>query len=217
MSSRPTPIQGLQRGQDLTLPALVLRVTPFRDSDLMAHLLTPSLGKISTIARHARGSRKRFPSSLDLFDRGNARLTLEKSGAVGIREFSPSHSLKRVRDNLDKLTLASLMCEAFDIVLQEDGGDSGSPEIFEILDLSLNALDEAMGAKECLRATYIALSSLTKRAGIADLTSTPPSSKALMHLMGSIETFCERPLMTRSPLDALFSKAARENDRGEAQ
>jgi recombinational DNA repair protein (RecF pathway) len=213
MNSHPNPASGLQRGHDLTVPALVLRITPYRDSDLMAHLLTPSLGKISTIARHARGSRKRFPSSLDLFDRGNARLTVEKSGAVGIKEFAPSHSLKRVRDDLDKLTLASLMCEAFDLILQEDGGDSGSPEIFEILDLSLNALDEATGAKDCLRATYIALTSLTKRAGIVDLTSTPPSSRALTHLMRSIEVFCERPLMTRSTLDALFSKAARENQK----
>jgi DNA repair protein RecO len=213
MSSQSSSTNGLQRGHDITVPALVLRITPYRDSDLMAHLLTPSLGKLSAIARHARGSRKRFPSSLDLFDRGNARLTVEKSGAVGVKEFSPSHSLKRVRDNLDKLTLASLMCEAFDLILQEDGGDAGSPEIFEILDLSLNALDEASGAKECLRATYIALTSLTKRAGIVDLTSMPPSSKALTHLMRSIETFCERPLMTRSSLDALFSKAARENEK----
>jgi recombinational DNA repair protein (RecF pathway) len=214
MSSQPSIDTELQRGRDITVPALVLRVVPYRDSDLMAHILTPSLGKLSVIARHARGSRKRFPSSLDLFDRGSARLTLEKSGAVGIKEFGPSHSLKRVRDSLDKLTLASLMCEAFDLILQEDGGDASSPEFFEILDLSLNALDEANGAKECLRATYIALTSLTQRAGIVDLSRTPPSSKALVHLMGAIEAFCERPLMTRSTLDALFSKAARENTAG---
>jgi|GEM_PF-937046 len=210
MINRSISEPSLQRGSDLAVPALVLRVSTYRDNDLMATLLTPSLGKISAIARHARGSKKRFPSSLDLFDRGIARLTVERSGAAGIKEFTPSHSLKRVRDNLDKLTLASLLCEAFNVVLQEDGGDADSPAVFEILDLSLNALDEANSTKEILRATYVALSSLTKRAGIIDTTEAKPSSKTLMRNISAIEQFCERPLMTRCALDPLFEKALRE-------
>jgi len=209
-AQNPPPKSALKRGTDMTVPALVVRIRPYRDSDLMAHILTPSLGKLSVIARHARGSRKRFPSSLDLFDRGNARLSVEKSGAISIKEFSPSHSLRWVRDDLDKLTLASLMCEAFDLIIQEDGEEAGSAELFEILDLSLNALDEAKRAKDCLRASYIALTALTKRAGIIDLSEAPPGSKALTKLMEAIENFCERPLITRSALQTLFSRAAKE-------
>jgi recombinational DNA repair protein (RecF pathway) len=201
------PVEQLKRGQETTVPAIVLRVTPFRESDLIGHLLTPSMGKISVIARHARGSRKRFPSSLDLFDRGSARLTVEKSGALGVKEFSPSHSLVRIRHDLDKLTLASLLCEAFDLVVPEHGGHA-TPHLFEILDLSLNAVDEAADVRGCLRATFIALASLTQDSGIADVSTVTPGSRALAGLLDTIERFCERRLMTRSALGPIIKRAA---------
>ena len=203
------PAERLKRGQETTVLAIVLRVNPFRESDLIGHLLTPTMGKISVIARHARGSRKRFPSSLDLFDRGSARLTVEKSGALGVKEFSPSHSLIRIRHDLDKLTLASLLCEAFDLVVHEDSGHV-TPRLFEILDLSLNAVDEATDVKGCLRATFIALASLTQDGGIADVSSATPGSRALSSLLDAIERFCERRLMTRSALGPIIKRAATE-------
>jgi DNA repair protein RecO (recombination protein O) len=199
------PLESLKKGQDLAVPALVLRITPYRDSDIIAHILTPSLGKLSVLARHARGSRKRFPSSLDLFDRGSARLTRERNGAFGLKEFTPSHSLKRVRDDLDKLTLASLLCETFDLLLHEESGED-SQQVFEILDLSLNAIDEASDLKGCLRAVYVALSSLTRHAGIIDLADAPPGSKALATLLDAIERFTERRLATRSTLGPMLKK-----------
>ena len=199
----------LKRGQETTVPVIVLRVTPFRESDLIARLLSPTMGKISVIARHARGSRKRFPSSLDLFDRGSARLTVEKSGALGVKEFSPSHSLVRIRHDLDKLTLASLLCEAFDLVVPEHNGHA-TPHLFEILDLSLNAIDEASDVKGCLRATFIALASLTQDSGIADVSTATPGSRALAGLLDTIERFCERRLMTRSSLGPIIKRAAGE-------
>lgn len=199
------PLETLKKGQDLSLPALVLRITPYRDSDIIAHLLTPTLGKISVIARHARGSRKRFPSSLDLFDRGTARLSRERSGAFGVKEFTPSHSLKTVRHDLDKLTLASMLCEVFDLLLHEESGDD-SREVFEILDLSLNAIDEASDLKGSLRAVYVALSSLARHAGIIDLADAPPGSKALATLLDAVERFTERRLATRSALAPMMTK-----------
>jgi recombinational DNA repair protein (RecF pathway) len=189
----------LARGLDISVSAIVLRARPFRDSDLMAQLLTPSMGKVSVIGRHARGSKKRFPSSLDLFDRGTARLSREKNGALSIKEFTPSHSLVKLRANLDKLTLASLLCECFDLVLQENTGEDSS-ETFEILDLSLNAIDEASDLRTSLRATLVALVSLTKREGIIDLSALPPGSRALNAALDAVERFSEKRLMTRSAL-----------------
>lgn len=201
-----------KKGEECSLPALVLRVTPFRESDLIGHLLTPTMGKISVIARHARGSRKRFPSSLDLFDRGIARLTVEKSGALGIKEFTPSHSLVKIRYDLDKLTLASLLCEAFDLVIQEEEGVV-APKMFEVLDLSLNAIEEAEDLRGSLRATFIALASLTQTSGIADVSAAAPSSHAFRHLLDSIEHFCERRLMTRSTVMESLKRLAPADGR----
>lgn len=206
MSSHP-PQENIVRGGDVTVPALVLRIQPFRESDIIAHLLTPSMGKVSVIARHARGSRKRFPSSLDLFDRGSARLAKERSGSLSVKEFTPSHSLRTVRGDLDKLTLASLLCETFDRIVQEESADD-SRQIFEVLDLSLNAIDEAVDLKGSLRAVCVALASLTKHAGIADLSDHPPGSRALMAALDAIERFTERKLATRSTLEPMFKKLA---------
>jgi len=180
-----TPTEQLKKGQDTAVPAIVLRVYPFRDHDLMGHLLTPSMGKISVIARHARGSRKRFPSSLDIFDRGTARLTVERSGAFGIKEFTPSHSLTRVRYDLDKLTLASV-----------------------VWDLSLNAIDEAADVRGALRATFIALATLTKESGIADISTESPGSRSLYATLDAIERFTERRLLSRSALADTVKKVA---------
>lgn len=202
-----TPSEQLKKGHDISVPAIVLRVFPFRDHDLIGHLLTPTLGKISVIARHARGSRKRFPSSLDIFDRGTARLTVEKNGALSVKEFTPSHSLTKVRYDLDKLTLASLVCEAFDVVIPDEG-EVTAPKMFEILDLSLNAIDEAADVKGALRAAFIALASLAKYGGIADISTETPGSKALMSVLDSIERFSERRLLSRSSLRDTVKRAA---------
>jgi recombinational DNA repair protein (RecF pathway) len=161
------------------------------------------MGKVSVIGRHARGSKKRFPSSLDLFDRGTARLSREKNGALSIKEFTPSHSLVKLRANLDKLTLASLLCECFDLVLQENTGEDSS-ETFEILDLSLNAIDESSDLRTSLRATLVALVSLTKREGIIDLSALPPGSRALNAALDAVERFSEKRLMTRSALGPIL-------------
>lgn len=198
----------LKQGGDLSTPALVIRTQPFRESDIIAHLLTPKLGKISVVARHARGSKKRFPSSLDVFDRGTARIALEKNRSLlAVKEFTPSHSLKQVRTDLDKLTLASVLCEAFDVILQEDDHD-GSAQSFEVLDLALNAIDESHDLRTSLRATFVALSTLARQAGIVDLTDLPPGSRALHGVLDALERFTERRLVTTEALKPLVRKLA---------
>lgn len=200
----------LKQGGDLSTPALVIRTQPFRESDIIAHLLTPKLGKISVVARHARGSKKRFPSSLDVFDRGTARIALEKNRSLlAVKEFTPSHSLKQVRTDLDKLTLASVLCEAFDVILQEDDHD-GSAQSFELLDLALNAIDESHDLRTSLRATFVALSTLARQAGIVDLTDLPPGSRALHGVLDALERFTERRLVTTEALKPLIRKISRE-------
>jgi recombinational DNA repair protein (RecF pathway) len=200
------PLERLERGEEISTPALVLRTQPFRESDIIAHLLSPTLGKISAIARHARGSRKRFPSSLDLFDRGTARLALEKNKKLlAVKEFTPAHSLKHLRDDLDKLTLSSLLCEAFDAILQEDDRD-GAAQSFELLDLALNAINEATELRTSLRATCLALSTLAKQAGIIDLSELPAGTRALNATLSALETFSERRLATRSALEPLIRR-----------
>jgi DNA repair protein RecO (recombination protein O) len=196
----------LSKGREVSVSAIVLRARPYRDSDLMAQLLTPNLGKISVIGRHARGSKKRFPSSLDIFDRGVARIAKERGGHLSVKEFTPSHSLKKVRADLDKLALCSLLCESFDLIIQEDRELHGQAELFEVLDLALNAIDEATDTKQSLRATTLALTSLTKHEGIIDLSAHQPGSRLLNAALDSIERFTERKLMARDTLKGIYAR-----------
>jgi hypothetical protein len=62
--------------------------------------------------------------------------------------------------------------------------------------------------KGSLRATFIALASLTQDSGIADVSSATPGSRALSHLLDTIERFCERRLMTRSALKEIIKRVA---------
>ena len=202
-NSRPAP------GQQVLASAIVLRTRAYRDSDLIVHFLTPALGKISVLARHARSSRKRFPNSLDLFDRGTARLTTERSGAWGLAEFTSASSLVKVRQDLDKLTLASLICEVSDLILQEDD-PAPAAAVFEVVDLSLNAVDEAADVRTALRSTFIGLANLCQRAGIADPSAATPGSRALQTLLDLVERHCDRPLLTRDSLKGVLDKASGE-------
>ena len=80
--------------------------------------------------------------------------------------------------------------------------------MFEILDLSLNAIDEAADVKGALRAAFIALASLAKYGGIADISTETPGSKARMSVLDSIERFSERRLLSRSSLRDTVKRAA---------
>jgi DNA repair protein RecO len=187
------------KGEELTVSSIVLRARPYRESDLMAQLLTPTLGKISVIARAARGSKKRFPSSLDIFDRGTARIASERGGGLCVKEFTSARSLTGIRSDLDKLTLASVLCECFDLVIQEEAALIGSAErLFEVLDLALNAIDESEGIKSSLRGLVVALSSLIKAEGIGDLSNELPGSRMLNKALDLIESFAERRLISRT-------------------
>lgn len=200
----PTLYPSLVRDGETTTVAVVLRVVPFRDYDLIAHLMTPTMGKVTVMARHARGSKKRFPSSLDVFDRGTARLALERNHAISIREFSAAKTLISLRENLDKITLASFLCEAFDTVIPE-GEASGSPKLFELLDLTLNALCEAESTREGLKAVHIALSNLLLFTGIGDISEHAAGSRALGLAIETIENFAQRRLATRNALVELVN------------
>jgi DNA repair protein RecO (recombination protein O) len=62
--ARPSP-----PGPRVRTEALVLRTIDFGESDLVVHLLTPSVGRLTAIAKGARRSVKRFSGSLDVLNR----------------------------------------------------------------------------------------------------------------------------------------------------
>ena len=179
----------------------------------MAHLLTPELGKISAVARHARGSRKRFPAALDLFDRGTAVIGVERSGILALKSFTPVHSLTAMRRDLDKLTLASTVAELFDLVVQEKD-DSASLELFQLFDLALNAIDEASDLRGSLKALTIACLRIGAISGYLAEEDCAPSVHTLKGAIIAAERFVQRKLLTKPTTFDVIQRFIRDSQSG---
>lgn len=175
----------------------------------MAHILTPGMGKISAVARHARGSRRRFPAALDLFDRGSTTLGCEKSGILALKSFTPIHSLITLRRDLDKLSLASAITESFDLAIPE-GDTTNAAELFQLFDLALNAVNEAGDLRGALKATAIACLRLGALSGYLPAEETAPSAHALKNALIAVERFSQRKLLTKTTVFEVIERFSKQ-------
>lgn len=170
---------------------IILRTYPSGEADLVLRVLTRSLGKLSIIAKHARGSKKRYGSGLDVFDSGSLEVSAARGTLHPLRSFSPLRSWPKLREDLDKLSAASVVCECFDAVIME--GLELSAETHEILGLGLTAINEAASKREILRACHVTLASLLRVTGLLDNEQfSAPSAKNLLQLFGIIQENSDR-------------------------
>ena len=190
-----------------SLEGIVIRVFPSRDSDLVLKVVGKGLGKVSLLAKHARRSKKRFSSSFDLFDRGRFEIKKGRGSLLLVDSFTPSSSFKNVRSDLSKLVGASFICEVFDVLVKEEAEDSA--DLFDILNLCLDAVEESKELKETLRALYIATGSLLQICGFSSETSKTPSKKAFLRLIEIVEGVVERKLATKEALVELMTTLRR--------
>src|SRR5262245_38030745 len=137
---------------------VVMRAYPYADSDLVLRILSKELGKISALAKGSRSNRRKNHYSFDVFDRGRFQLHQGRGSLLLIHSFTPGPAFRSVRTDLDKLSLSSLICEAFDLLIKEGAGDNES--VFNTLNLSLEAVEEAKDLREALKASYFSLSNL---------------------------------------------------------
>ncbi|MGB2692990.1 MAG: DNA repair protein RecO [Thermodesulfobacteriota bacterium] len=121
--------------------ALLLRKTPYRDSDYILSLFTKELGKISGIARNAKNSMKRFGARLEPFV--HISVNLKETG----REFKLIQDTDTIQvfssftEDIELFTFGSLLLETTDVLIPRE---SPNEEMFELL---INAL-ENMNFKE---------------------------------------------------------------------
>lgn len=104
------------------LPALVLRTVDFAEADLIVHLLTPTRGRVTAMAKHARKSVRRFPGSLDLFNHLEVRIHPRRRGGMPLLErarlLSPFLAL---RDDAVRYGLACYVMELLARLAPEEG------------------------------------------------------------------------------------------------
>jgi DNA repair protein RecO (recombination protein O) len=186
-------------GHSSSIEGIIIRAYPSGESDLVLRLICKHEGKLSLIAKHARSSKRRYGSRLDLFDRGLFEVKKGRGSLPFVEKFSPTPAFKNLREDLARVTIASVLCESFDVLLLEDAGDGD--EIFSLLSSGLEALDQTHTLKESLRVCHTVLCRLLELAGFLDHAQEPePSANNLLRLLSHLEKCAEKELLSKAPL-----------------
>ena len=119
---------------------LILRTRPLTDTSLIVHWLTPSLGRIATVARGARRPKSPFRGQLDLFYLADFSFARSRRSELhSLREVSLKQSFPRLRQDLGALQQA-----AYGAALVELSTESETPlpRAFELMRSLVERLGE---------------------------------------------------------------------------
>jgi len=181
--------------------AIVLRTYASGDKDLVVRVLSPTLGKISLFAKSNRGGR-RHGVLLEPLDRGVFDLNTRKGDLYTFRSFKPSSSSPLIRSSLNKLALATCLCETLDALLPEDSGSDDT--LYPTLINALEELSQAKNLANELKIAFIFLHQTLSFSGFVDISNISPSLKNFLALLNKIEVASEKKLLSKSAvLDAL--------------
>ncbi|MBI2891070.1 MAG: DNA repair protein RecO [Nitrospirae bacterium] len=98
--------------KSIATEAVVLRRTPFGESDLLVGLFTRDLGVLTTIAKGARRSRKRFGGILDTLARLNVLIETRRANAIPLLAGASLVDFGLgLRSSLDRVAIAYYMGE----------------------------------------------------------------------------------------------------------
>lgn len=128
----------------LACDAVLLRAVDYGESDLVVHLLTSDTGRFTAIAKGARRSRRRFPGTLDLFNRLAIEGRTRPRGGMGFLErarlVEPHLGL---RSDPARYALASFLVELLDRLSPEALERDEAGHLFELASESLRLLERA--------------------------------------------------------------------------
>lgn len=116
---------------------IVLRGYPFGESHRVVVLLSPSHGKVRTVAKGVRKTKSRFGGRLEPFTHVDVIL-YEGKNLDTITQVSIISAFPHLRNHLDRVLSASTMIEVADVVAQED---EPSNRLFLLLHRGLSVLD----------------------------------------------------------------------------
>ena len=117
----------------LTVRALVLRVTPYNDTDALLTVLSDDYGKLTIRARGLRRKNSPLAAPCQLLAYGEFTL-FENRGHYTINEAISIELFHELRKDIQKLSLGTYFAQVADVICQEDFPNS------ELLSLVLNSL-----------------------------------------------------------------------------
>ena len=188
-----------------SLDGLVLRTYPSGEADLVLRILTATEGKISAIAKHGRKGGKRLGSNLESFDCGRFELRLGRGPLPVINSFAPISNFHRLRESLDKISAAALLCEISDLLALEGAPQDSSP--FVMVTCGLDRIQNAANRAELLKAAFEATSNLMCEAGFLNREALGQgTTKRFSQLLSQVESCLDKRLATRSAFEDVLKK-----------
>lgn len=116
---------------------IVLKSINYSESDKIVHIFTKEIGKISCIAKGVRKSKKR-DVNVDLFTHSYFQI-YKGRGLYGVNQSERIDSNFEIRENIEKLSYASLVAEIADCGLPEE---EDNEKVFELLAKTLKLFGE---------------------------------------------------------------------------
>ena len=118
--------------------ALILRSVDFGESDRILHLLTPGSGRLTTIAKGARRSVRRFGGTLDLFNHLRVQVDFgRKTTMARLDQARLIEAFEPLRIDPGRFALGCYLLELFDRLSPEGGNRADMRRLF---DSALDAL-----------------------------------------------------------------------------
>ena len=117
----------------LTVQALVLRVTPYKEADAILTLLTGSLGKVTVKVRGLRRKNNPMSAACQLLAYGEFVL-FEYRGMYTVNEAQTIELFSELRRDIQRFALGSYFGQVSEVICQEEDPNQ------ELLSLTLNCL-----------------------------------------------------------------------------
>lgn len=133
---------------------VVLRTTPLRESDLLVVLYTDVHGRISTVARGARRSQRRFGGALSVLVLGRYELGRQRGELWDLEGAAIEREWTALASDVVAVAHASYVTELVGALLPAEAPD---PEALEVVVALWDCLAQAGPSAGALRATELAL------------------------------------------------------------
>lgn len=122
------------------LDAILISRQDYRENDLIVRLLTAEQGLISTVARGARASRRRFGGALDYGNLLTATVKPGKGELWTLLEVSLQRNRPAIRADLERVAMLGYACESVSALARIDHPE---PQLYGLLNVACLLLEHA--------------------------------------------------------------------------
>lgn len=162
---------------ETVVSSLILDRIAYGERDLILTLLTRDFGVVSAIARSARGSRRRFGGSLDLFVVFNAHLRLRPPPRLSLlMDVDPTRHYPGILEDLSRIEVGQAMLAAARDLLRDA---PAPPGVFDLVVGGLRRLEKTPSEAAHQVLLDVCLGILAENGHVPSGTNCPACGRAL--------------------------------------